>query len=214
MQATRNREVGLLATQATVSSRPLRDLVGLARRRAAARDACPGSCRFESDDPFGAETADAVRSTPRRSEGQVSTPSSSGARYPMIKPILQRVFGRDVTLVFSADETTRGRRDARAQGNRERPVARGQLPVRDDGRAGNLPQRVHAFCSSRSRPWSTSSSPSSREWRRERKPPTRRAAADHGRGRLPRAAARGCPLLAGGDEVLCTATIEEEVRGG
>ena len=27
--------------------------------------------------------------------------------YPMIRPILQRVFGRDVTLVFSADETAR-----------------------------------------------------------------------------------------------------------
>jgi len=27
--------------------------------------------------------------------------------YPLIRPILQRVFGRDVTLVFSADETAR-----------------------------------------------------------------------------------------------------------
>ena len=27
--------------------------------------------------------------------------------YPLIRPIFQRVFGRDVTLVFSADETAR-----------------------------------------------------------------------------------------------------------
>ena len=27
--------------------------------------------------------------------------------YPLIRPILQRVFGRDVTLVFSAEETAR-----------------------------------------------------------------------------------------------------------
>ena len=27
--------------------------------------------------------------------------------YPLIRPILQRVFGRDVTLIFSADETAR-----------------------------------------------------------------------------------------------------------
>jgi glutamate racemase len=27
--------------------------------------------------------------------------------YPLIKPIFQRTFGRDVTLVFSADETAR-----------------------------------------------------------------------------------------------------------
>ena len=27
--------------------------------------------------------------------------------YPLIRPIFQRVFGRDVTLVFSAEETAR-----------------------------------------------------------------------------------------------------------
>ena len=27
--------------------------------------------------------------------------------YPLIRPILQRVFGRDVTLIFSAEETAR-----------------------------------------------------------------------------------------------------------
>jgi glutamate racemase len=27
--------------------------------------------------------------------------------YPLIKPVFQRVFGREVTLVFSADETAR-----------------------------------------------------------------------------------------------------------
>ena len=41
--------------------------------------------------------------------------------YPLIRPIFQRVFGRDVTLVFSAEETAREvDGDARAQGHRER----------------------------------------------------------------------------------------------
>ena len=43
---------------------------------------------------------------------------------PSDPPILQRVFGRDVTLVFSADETARGRRDAAAEADRRTTSAR------------------------------------------------------------------------------------------
>ena len=41
--------------------------------------------------------------------------------YPLIRPIFQRVFGRDVTLVFSAEETAREVAETLdAQGDRER----------------------------------------------------------------------------------------------
>ena len=109
VQATRNREVGLLATQATVSSGGTPTWCGARRRRAAARDRVPRLVPLiESDDPFGAETADAVReyAAPLKEAG-VDTVILGCTHYPMIKPILQRVFGRDVTLVFSADETAR-----------------------------------------------------------------------------------------------------------
>jgi glutamate racemase len=110
VQATRNREVGLLATQATVSSRRYEHLIHAldagVRLHAVA---CPRLVPLiESDDPFGAETGEAVReyAAPLKNAG-VDTVILGCTHYPMIKPILQRVFGRDVTLVFSADETAR-----------------------------------------------------------------------------------------------------------
>jgi glutamate racemase len=110
VQATRNREVGLLATQATVSSGRYADLVrALDAGVRLHAIACPRLVPLiESDDPFGAETADAVRgyAAPLKEAG-VDTVILGCTHYPMIKPILQRVFGRDVTLVFSADETAR-----------------------------------------------------------------------------------------------------------
>ena len=38
---------------------------------------------------------------------EVDTVILGCTHYPLIRPILQRVFGRDVTLVFSAEETAR-----------------------------------------------------------------------------------------------------------
>ena len=63
---------------------------------------------IEGDDPFGEETAEAVReyAAPLKEEG-VDTVILGCTHYPIISPILQRVFGRDVTLIFSADETAR-----------------------------------------------------------------------------------------------------------
>src|SRR5205085_2357865 len=61
-----------------------------------------------SDDPFGAATTDAVRAyaAPLKAAG-VDTVILGCTHYPLIKPVFQRVFGRDVTLVFSAEETAR-----------------------------------------------------------------------------------------------------------
>src|SRR5918999_117941 len=71
--------------------------------------ACPRLVPLiESDDPFGAETVEAVRAcaAPLKRAG-VDTVVLGCTHYPLIRPILQRVFGREVTLVFSAEETAR-----------------------------------------------------------------------------------------------------------
>jgi glutamate racemase len=63
---------------------------------------------IESDQPFGSETTAAVReyAQPLKAAG-VDTVILGCTHYPLIRPIFQRVFGRDVTLVFSAEETAR-----------------------------------------------------------------------------------------------------------
>jgi len=110
VQATRNRRIGLLATQATVTSgryeRLVRTLDAGAELVAVA---CPRLVPLiEGDDPFGEPTVTAVRdyAAPLKAAG-VDTVILGCTHYPLIRPILQRVFGRDVTLVFSAEETAR-----------------------------------------------------------------------------------------------------------
>jgi len=106
--ATRNRRIGLLATEATVASGRYAELVGALD---AGAELVPVACPrlvplIEGSDPFGEETADAVReyAAPLRDAG-VDTVILGCTHYPLIRPIFQRVFGRGVTLVFSADET-------------------------------------------------------------------------------------------------------------
>jgi glutamate racemase len=108
--ATRNRRIGLLATQATVQSRRYEALVSSLDAGAdVVAIACPRLVPLiESDDPYGEETAEAVReyAAPLKDAG-VDTVILGCTHYPLIRPVLQRVFGRDVTLVFSAEETAR-----------------------------------------------------------------------------------------------------------
>jgi glutamate racemase len=110
VQATRNRRIGLLATEGTVAAGRYDDFV-------AALDAgveltalpCPRLVPLiESDDPFGAETTEAAReyAAPLKAAG-VDTVILGCTHYPLIRPVFQRVFGRSVTLVFSAEETAR-----------------------------------------------------------------------------------------------------------
>src|SRR5207245_5240265 len=63
---------------------------------------------LEGDDPFGAETTAAVREyAATLKDAGVDTVILGCTHYPLIRPIFQRVFGRGVTLVFSAEETAR-----------------------------------------------------------------------------------------------------------
>jgi glutamate racemase len=110
VQATRNRRIGLLATQGTVDSGRYAELV---RSLDAGAEFFPVACPrlvplIESDDPYGEQTELAVREyASALKEADVDTVILGCTHYPLIRPIFQRVFGRDVTLVFSAEETAR-----------------------------------------------------------------------------------------------------------
>ena len=110
VQATRNRRVGLLATEATVASGRYERLVSTLD---AGVDVVPVACPrlvplIESESPFGAETTEAVREyAAALKQAGVDTVILGCTHYPLIRPIFQRVFGRGVTLVFSAEETAR-----------------------------------------------------------------------------------------------------------
>src|SRR2546430_355355 len=110
VQATRNRRVGLLATEATVEAGRYAELVRTLDAGVEVFSvACPRLLPLiESDDPFTAETTEAVReyAMPLKAAG-VDTVILGCTHYPLVRPIFQRVFGRDVTLVFSAEETAR-----------------------------------------------------------------------------------------------------------
>ena len=71
--------------------------------------ACPRLVPLiEGDDPFGEETTRAVRDyASELRAADVDTVILGCTHYPLIRPIFQRVFGRGVTLVFSAEETAR-----------------------------------------------------------------------------------------------------------
>jgi glutamate racemase len=110
VQATRNRRIGLLATEGTVEAGRYAELV---HALDASVELVPVACPrlvplIESDDPFAAETTEAVREYARPlKQADVDTVILGCTHYPLIRPIFQRVFGRDVTLVFSAEETAR-----------------------------------------------------------------------------------------------------------
>ena len=106
VRATRNRRIGLLATQATVSAGRYETLVhALDAGVRFTAVACPDLVPLIE---IGAQTVDAVReyAAPLQAAG-CDTVVLGCTHYPLIRPVLQRVFGREVTLVFSADETAR-----------------------------------------------------------------------------------------------------------
>ena len=110
VHATRNRRIGLLATQGTVDSGRYAELV---HALDAGVEFFPVACPrlvplIEGDDPYGEQTEEAVREyAATLKEAGVDTVILGCTHYPLIRPIFQRVFGRDVTLVFSAEETAR-----------------------------------------------------------------------------------------------------------
>jgi glutamate racemase len=71
--------------------------------------ACPRLVPLvEAGDTFSEEVVDAVReyAAPLKRAG-CDTVVLGCTHYPLLRPVFQRAFGREVTLVFSADETAR-----------------------------------------------------------------------------------------------------------
>jgi glutamate racemase len=106
VRATRNRRIGLLATQATVTAGRYHELVRALD--AGARLTAVAAPKLVPLIEEGAQTVEAVReyAAPLQRAG-CDTVILGCTHYPLIRPVLQRVFGRDVTLVFSAEETAR-----------------------------------------------------------------------------------------------------------
>jgi glutamate racemase len=116
-----------MATQATVEAGRYAELV---RTLDAGVQFFPVACPrlvplIEGDEPFAAGTTDAVReyAEPLK-EADVDTVILGCTHYPLIRPIFQRVFGRGVTLVFSAEETAREVAETLARKGIENDAAR------------------------------------------------------------------------------------------
>ncbi len=127
VQATRNRRIGLLATQATVAAGRYAELVhALDAGVEFSPVACPRLVPLiESDDPFSTETTETVREYAAPLKGAaVDTVILGCTHYPLIRPIFQRVLGRGVTLVFSAEETAREVAETLARKGIENDAAR------------------------------------------------------------------------------------------
>jgi glutamate racemase len=106
VRVTRNRRIGLLATQATVSAGRYEALVHTVDAGVTfTAVACPKLVPLIE---AGEQTVDAVAeyAAPLKEAG-CDTVILGCTHYPLIRPVFQRVFGREVTLVFSAEETAR-----------------------------------------------------------------------------------------------------------
>jgi glutamate racemase len=110
VQATRNRRIGVMATEATVASGRYPDAVALLDAGAAVHQvACPDLVPLiQAGDVHGDAVLAAAKgyAAPLKAAG-VDTVILGCTHYPLIRPMLQRIFGRDVTLVTSAEEIAR-----------------------------------------------------------------------------------------------------------
>ena len=178
--------------------------------------ACPELVPLiESDDPFGEQTVEAVReyAAPLK-EADVDTVILGCTHYPLIRPIFQRVFGRGVTLVFSAEETAREVAETLARkGIEAEPEREGRVPLPHDRRRGALPHDGRAVSPAADR---------RRRARRGRRPREGRRMRNDGRTAdqlrpfeiVPDYLEQphGCALVVQGKtKVLCTASVEERV---
>ena len=109
VQATRNRRIGVMATEATVVSGRYEDAVHVLDAGAKViATACPRLVPLIEASAPTQEIDATVRNYARPlREAGVDTVILGCTHYPLIRPVLERVFGRATTLVFSAEETAR-----------------------------------------------------------------------------------------------------------
>jgi glutamate racemase len=124
VQATRARRVGVMATEATVESGRYPAAIGVLDAGVEVTQvACPQLVPLiQTGDVHGAELHEAAKGYAEQLKAAgVDTVILGCTHYPLIRPMLQRIFGRGVTLITSAEETAREVADTlerRAVGNR------------------------------------------------------------------------------------------------
>jgi glutamate racemase len=110
VQVTHNRRVGVMATQATVTSGRYPAAVhALDAGIDVTQVACPELVPLiQSGDTHGHELHEAAKTyaAPLKLAG-ADTVILGCTHYPLIRQMLQRIFGRDVTLITSAEEIAR-----------------------------------------------------------------------------------------------------------
>jgi len=110
VQATRSRRVGVMATAATVASSRYADAVAaLDAGIRVTQVACPELVPLiQAGDVHGHALHEAAKryAEPLKAAG-CDTVILGCTHYPLIRPMLQRIFGRGVTLITSAEEVAR-----------------------------------------------------------------------------------------------------------
>jgi glutamate racemase len=107
VQSSRYRRIGVLATEATVASGSYeRAIHSLDAAAEVHQQACPGLATFiQEGDVSSQEVIDAVRRyTAPLKEKRLDVVIMGCTHYPLVAPMLQRLLGRDVTLVNPALE--------------------------------------------------------------------------------------------------------------
>jgi glutamate racemase len=110
VQATRARRVGVMATEATVASgRYPAAIAVLDAGVEVTQVACPELVPLiQRGDTSGHELHEAAKGYAQPlKQGGVDTVILGCTHYPLIRPMLQRIFGRGVTLITSAEEIAR-----------------------------------------------------------------------------------------------------------
>ena len=121
------RRIGVIATEATVQSGAYSAAIArFAPDAVVVERACPLFVGLAEE---GWAQTDVARSVAAEYLGDLRQNGVEAlvlgcTHYPIIRPILQRVFGRDVTLVFSADETAREVAETLARKRIENDAAR------------------------------------------------------------------------------------------
>jgi glutamate racemase len=110
VQATRNRRVGVMATEATVRSERYPAAIGVLDAGVEVTQvACPELVPLiQAGDTSTHELHEAAKryAAPLKDAG-ADTVILGCTHYPLIRPMLQRIFGRGVTLITSAEEIAR-----------------------------------------------------------------------------------------------------------
>ncbi len=110
VQTTRNRRIGLLATEATVASGRYEEAIhDLDAGIDVVAVPCPGLAEaIQGGEPYSERTLQLVRDAcaPLRA-ADVDTVILGCTHYPLIRPMLQRELGREVSVVAAAEELAR-----------------------------------------------------------------------------------------------------------